>query len=82
VVKGNAREEVKMALALGGVYFQAEGTRELEDVREPLPEVDADSFDLDDLFAWGSAVTRRGQITPKRSRQIVIAVRKHVKSGP
>ncbi|HHY38978.1 MAG TPA: hypothetical protein GX507_08650 [Clostridia bacterium] len=47
----------------------------------PLPEVDPNSTDLSDLFAWGRAVAERCNLTPEQSKKLLAMVRKHAKSG-
>lgn len=74
-----AQGDEKMAVQPKRLYEQAaEAIRRAE---EPLPPVDPDSPDLDDLFDWGEAVARRGHITPEVSRRILAAVRRYVESS-
>jgi len=68
----------KMAVQAKQLYEQA--AEALRRAEEPLPPVDPDSPDLDDLFKWGEAVARRGRITPDVSRQILAAVRRYVEN--
>lgn len=43
---------------------------------EAIPQVDPNSSNLDDLFAWGEAVARRTGLTKERSRELLRSVRR------
>ncbi len=40
------------------------------------PAVSVESDDLEDVFAWGSWVAERGNITPQRSKELLRETRK------
>ncbi len=74
-----------MALALERLYSDLMNWPRPHEIRRddkrcvPVPEVNPEGPSLDDLFAWGDAVARLGQITPERSKELLALARMYVK---
>jgi len=68
----------EMAAVVEELYERAVEATRVE--KKAIPPVDPNSPDLDDLWAWGEAVAKLGNITPERSKEILAAVRRYAKN--
>jgi len=75
--------KVAVSLPLERTYKQAKQDAKVIKARRclALPAVNADSADLDDLFAWGKAVAEQGHITPEMSDQLKALIREQDAKG-